>query len=324
MFKENPLNFAVVREDPLIESTLVRRHGSRRVLLVASGGCTALSLRASFPDLHLTLVDPNPAQLRHVERKARAWESGADLAGFNVGDTAPDGLNACGNFESLFRSLRNFVCDYILPEDELERLLTDKATLRGAISRLFSHRYWAPAFDLHFGDSLLNAMFGPEATRHAPKGSYPGYFRAVFECGLGAEGATSNPFLHHVFLSKYVNRPDSLPEYLKGPRLPARLELHEGTFDTVPDLEGYDLIALSNVFDWMSREAVARTAARLARETRPGTIVVFRQLNNHADFADLFGDSFTFDAAEAARLLAADRSLFYGKLNIGARKENDR
>src|SRR5690349_17004226 len=68
----NPVKFAVVREDPLVEDALVRRFGARRVLLIASGGCTALSLRALHPELELTLLDPNPAQLERVERKAAA------------------------------------------------------------------------------------------------------------------------------------------------------------------------------------------------------------------------------------------------------------
>ena len=38
------LKFAVVREDSALEAELVRRAGARRVLVVASGGCTALNL----------------------------------------------------------------------------------------------------------------------------------------------------------------------------------------------------------------------------------------------------------------------------------------
>ena len=42
--------FAVVREDPDLEAELVQHSGARAVLLVASGGCTALTLLHRFPN----------------------------------------------------------------------------------------------------------------------------------------------------------------------------------------------------------------------------------------------------------------------------------
>jgi hypothetical protein len=47
--RDNPVQFAFVREDPEIEASLVRRDHSGSALLIASGGCTALSLQALFP-----------------------------------------------------------------------------------------------------------------------------------------------------------------------------------------------------------------------------------------------------------------------------------
>jgi S-adenosylmethionine-diacylglycerol 3-amino-3-carboxypropyl transferase len=330
MSRANPIQFAVVREDPEIEAAIVRRTGARRVLLVGSGGCTALSLRALFPGLELTLVDPNPAQLDLVDRKAAALAAGAARRRFNVDDDAPDGLNACGNFESLFRLLRDFVRELILPADELAALITDPARVGEAPAALFSHRYWRPAFDLFFSESLLVAMFGPEAVRHAVPGSYPGYFRGVIERGLGAAGAERNYFLHHIFLGRYVERPGCLPPYLERAGDPASLPaplfaspwytaIH-GRMDAVRDFGAYDVIGLSNIFDWTDRADVAALAARIKREARPGATVVFRQLNNPSDFAASFAPEFRFDAPWAARLHAADRSLFYSALHIGTRE----
>ena len=66
--KDNPIQFAVVREDPLIEAEVIRASGAERMLLVGSGGCTALTLQTLFPNLALTLVDPNPAQSVLIKR----------------------------------------------------------------------------------------------------------------------------------------------------------------------------------------------------------------------------------------------------------------
>ena len=70
--KDNHVQFAVVREDPKIEAELVCLHQVSEVLLIASGGCTALTLQALFPDLRLTLLDLNPAQLELIKKKRQA------------------------------------------------------------------------------------------------------------------------------------------------------------------------------------------------------------------------------------------------------------
>ncbi len=58
-----PLGFAQVREDALIDVDIVSRLSpGPRVMLVASGGCTAAALAASEPSL-LHLVDLNPVQI---------------------------------------------------------------------------------------------------------------------------------------------------------------------------------------------------------------------------------------------------------------------
>src|SRR5713226_4841071 len=59
-----PLAFAQVREDPLLDQAVVARlPGSARILMVASGGCTAAWLAASAKVARIHLVDPNPAQI---------------------------------------------------------------------------------------------------------------------------------------------------------------------------------------------------------------------------------------------------------------------
>ena len=70
--RDNKVQFAVVREDLMVEAELVRLTNANNVLLIASGGCTALTLQALFPDLHITLFDFNSAQLERVREKMSA------------------------------------------------------------------------------------------------------------------------------------------------------------------------------------------------------------------------------------------------------------
>jgi S-adenosylmethionine-diacylglycerol 3-amino-3-carboxypropyl transferase len=307
MPRSSNLQFAVVREDPGLEARLLQRMTGRRVFLIASGGCTALHLLSEFPGLQLTALDANPAQLRHVQAKLDALSRGDGLDAWQA-------LSQCGNFESLFRSLRLFLEDMVAAPEEWERLLQDASL---SPEPIFSHKYWSVAFDLFFHDRLLVAMFGPHAIQHASPGSYPRYFQSVFERGLTRPDRVWNYFLHHILLGRYLSQ--ALPEFLRKPSASTEIRLVQDSIEHAPDFAGYDLISLSNLFDWMDAGVIAKVTDRLSREARPGAFVLLRQLNNHDDFRPRFA-GFRFHTALAQELLAGDRSLFYNRLLI-AEKE---
>ena len=317
---DNDVQFAVVREDPMVEAELVRLTKASNVLLIASGGCTALTLQALFPDLHITLVDFNPAQLERVREKVSALRD-ADAATrcrrFNIETRDPSGLNQNGNFESLFRGLRAFIFDLVADEAEIRLLFEEKGRLANVSEVLFSSKYWSVAFDLYFSDSLLNAMFGPDATQHAEPGSYPRYFQTLFEKGLTSANAFDNYFLHHVFLGYYLQRPASLPYYLLAPPAEYRFQMVEGTLDQVPELQRFDLISLSNIMDWMPLVEIASLIGHLQNRMKPGATVLYRQLNNDTDLSTYFGDSFAFNAALGIGFQEIERSLFYSSVHVG-------
>lgn len=321
--RNNNVQFAVVREDPMVEAELVRLTKASNVLLIASGGCTALTLQALFPDLHITLVDFNPAQLERVQEKMRALRN-VDAATrdrrFNIGTSDPEGLNQNGNFESLFRGLREFIFDLVADAAEIRALFEEKDQLAKVSEVLFSSKYWSVAFDLYFSDSLLNAMFGPDATQHAEAGSYPRYFQQLFEKGLTSLNAFDNYFLHHVFLGYYLQRPASLPYYLLSPPTDCRFQMIEGTLDQVPDLQRFDLISLSNIMDWMPLAEIAVLINHLQNNIKSGATLLYRQLNNHTDLSTDFGDAFEFNAALGVRFQEVERSVFYSSVHVGKRR----
>ena len=321
--RDNKVQFAVVREDPMVEAKLIRLTRASNVLLVASGGCTALTLQALFPDLHITLVDFNPAQLERVREKMNALrdvDTTTRHRRFNIGTSDPKGLNQSGNFESLFRGLREFIFDLVADEAEIRRLFEDKDRLAEVSELLFSSKYWSVTFDLYFSDSLLNAMFGPDATQHAEAGSYPRYFQTLFERGLTSAAAFDNYFLHHVFLGYYLQRPASLPYYLLAPPTDYRFQMIEGTLDQVPELQRFDLISLSNIMDWMPLPEIVSLISYLQNEMKSGASVLYRQLNNYTDLSTYFGDSFEFNTALGVRFQEIERSLFYSSVHVGKRR----
>ncbi len=317
------VQFAVVREDPLVESTLIQAKSAHKVLLIGSGGCSALSLQSLFPDLHIALVDQNPAQLdliRHkVEIARRGLHTPLAKAALNIENSDATAANACGNFEALFRCFANFCHEFIVSRIDLHNAFKKAVSFAEIRDHLIGSRYWPVAFQLHFHDVFLHTMFGPGATQHAYAGSYPKHFQGVLEKGLRRSDAVDNYFLHHIFLGHYLDRPSALPIYLQREFQVRDMPLICGGIHTVLDLDKYDLISISNVFDWMSEIEIRSLATLLKQKMKAGATLLFRQLNHSKNFTSLLAPEFVFDDAAGERLLESDRSLFYSKINVATR-----
>lgn len=316
MAVDNLVQFAIVREDPEVERDVVDRVDAKSALLIASGGCTAFTLAAQRPLVALTLLDMNAAQLDLVRTKHAALIAHPPASEERTRLFCTDGeLSGCGNFESLFRGWRALLDDLVMPHAERERML-----LRGDGAResLTSNKYWAASFEMFFGDAMLEAMFTSAATQHAPRGSYPAYFRSVIERGLARADAAKNPWLHHVLLGHYVD--DALPTYLGATYTADRFAYVHASIADAPRFDAFDVISLSNLFDWMDGDATAQVARRIVSECRPGSAVIVRQLNNGAPVEELFAPAFTFEQALSSELHARDRSMFYERLLVLVRK----
>jgi S-adenosylmethionine-diacylglycerol 3-amino-3-carboxypropyl transferase len=316
---EERLAYAVIREDARLEGDLVNRIRAKRVLTVASGGCVALSLSSRFPGLEVTAFDTSRAQLDHLAKKADAARA-RDLVALNVENASSRGLNQCGELEKVFRLLRAFFEEFIASHGELLTFFTrgrplielDRMVLRWTTSR-----YWRAAFHACFTDVLLKTTLGAQPLRHAEEGTHPAYFQRAFERGLRRDGAPENPFLQHVFLGGY--RRGCEPHYIRHGGALAIERVH-GTLLDVPDLERFDIVSLSNLFDWLSDEETARWAAHLKAKLRPGAAVLIRQLNNTRKLRPFFEPEFRFDGALGRSYFLRDRSLFYNRIEVGTRQ----
>jgi S-adenosylmethionine-diacylglycerol 3-amino-3-carboxypropyl transferase len=162
-------------------------------------------------------------------------------------------------------------------------------------------------------------MFGQEAIQHAPKNSYPRYFQDLLEDGLKRADATKNYFLHHIFLGYYFDRRECLPPYLANPNFEFQSELINGYLSNIKEIESYDYIMLSNIFDWMDLESV-KEHCRILSKMKKGAILVLRQLNSSLDLQSFLKETFFFHDSLAEDFLKKDRSLFYEKLIIAEKK----
>jgi len=324
----SPLQFAVVREDPGVELDVVDASDAQRILMIASGGCTLLSLLASSSTLHIDAVDPNPSQLDLCRRKLQAWATSFDDDGrltddakpqWGIGHDAEGALHTGGNFETLFQQLRQFLHAFVVDEHDLVAAFAND-TVHEFVTSWSSHPYWVVAFELFFSDALLNQMFTPAATQHAPAGSYPSYFRCRLEQALSSSTAGRNPYLQHVFLGHYLDDEHTQwPLFLTTPSptdAVDRVAFHQTLMQDAPAFGAFDVVTLSNILDWMNDDAKDVLAQRLREEMAAGAWLITRQLNNPTDLADVLGDAFAEDDARSAHWTQHESAAFYERVRV--------
>jgi S-adenosylmethionine-diacylglycerol 3-amino-3-carboxypropyl transferase len=311
--KKNPIQFAVVREDPQIEMDIVNNFALERATLIGSGGCTAFCLKALKPEIEITLIEPNAAQTELIKTKSWILKGLHLPTMFGLENSSVKSLIECGNFESLFRQFRLFVQEFIVSEPEIEKSFQTNSPQ--IWEEVFAHPYWQVAFDLFFSDAMLVTMFGEAAIQHAPKNSYPAYFRRRLEKGLRRDDFHRNYFLHHIFLGRYLLKTNSLPFYLFHSIKNLDFEFFNDFAQNFEGFTGKQLAHFSNIFDWCDGGIVRQIAARAAEGLEKGSVVTFRQLNNRKDYRAFFGASFRW--LETGEIVERDRSLFYEKIEIG-------
>jgi S-adenosylmethionine-diacylglycerol 3-amino-3-carboxypropyl transferase len=354
------LAFSQVREDWRIEWQILDRLQRRadqpplRVLLVASGGCTALSLLAHPSVGQIDAVDLNPAQLELVELRRSVLQhlsspEQLDLIGDSQAEefcsTADQrlaiyerlrphlpgptrafwdarqnqigyGVNQVGRFEQLFRELAlTFTRQDMQP-------LTDP-------DEAIQPPFWQAIFGRVFERQKLIALFGEAAVNYSMDRSFGSHFATVFAQALDQFEPTENYFLTQIWTGRYAPGPDGLPLYLQPAALPtiqpnlSKLRLHAGKFvEQLQRLAGagqYDLIQFSNLSDWMPAAERDQMLSLIRSSLSPGGAVIGRRLNGDHNLTNMMADYFEVDRPLSRALQIADRSFFYPEVVIGWR-----
>lgn len=347
-----PLAFSQVREDPRLDIAVVRALPARpRIAMIASGGDTALMLAREDP-AHLLLVDMNPAQLAltrfkwhlaghgsrrralellgHLPHPERAAALAVELAAAELpaevfgppAFVAEAGPDHAGRYEVLFAKLR---AELAAVSTELMAWLLEENADTAA-------RQIAPGTPL--GDALDTALaqvmalanlvqlFGEEATRN-PRQPFDRHFARRIRAACTGEAPARNPFLWQMLAGRFPagtaydwyqeeGPPGPLPEMIHGRMLEVLRSLPAGDFD---------LVHLSNIFDWLSPAEAAACLEAAQRVLRPGGRVILRQLNSSLDVPALaLEGGIAWDLPLGARLQAADRSFFYPAIHVGSRR----
>jgi S-adenosylmethionine-diacylglycerol 3-amino-3-carboxypropyl transferase len=248
--REDRLFFAQVREDPRLEIEALAPLADANVVVVSSGGCTALSLLAAGAG-HVTAVDLNAAQNHLVELKVAAlrWLTMPEIMSFfGVARGTPErrartyrtirpllseraaefwdahedllgrGALACGVSEQFISVVVKVVKVFIHGRRKIERLLSLQSLeeQREFFDREWNTRRWRLLFPTLLNRWTFNRAYDPAFFRGVENPSFAAHFRRLVEHALCDVPVGSNYFLHQMLLGTYPNRvPGGLPPYLE-------------------------------------------------------------------------------------------------------------
>jgi len=318
MNNDKNLMFAVTREDPSLELYLTKFTNATDVLTVASGGCMPLELKYQIPNINVTAFDFNSTQIEHCKNKIDAIEK-FELNKLNIDNENQEMLNQCGQFESMFRLLRFLFLEFISSENELKYFFSensDQLDREEIVNKWNKNKYWESTFHQVFCDEFVHSIFDETATQNAAPNSYPKYFEKVFLDGLVKKNSNNNPWLHHIFLGKYLS--GKCLEHIESKKK-IKINFIHGQLTDIKHISKFQLISLSNIFDWSDNTLVEKWANHL-KKLNSGSYVTIRQLNNNRDVKKYFQKEFNEEKSIAEKFLKKDRSLFYNNYIIFKKK----
>lgn len=243
------LYFAQVREDPLLEIEALAPAPDRTLVVVGSGGCTALSLLAAGAG-QVAAVDLNPVQSSLVELKATAvselgtvqassFLGGAPMPAADrracydrlkgqLGPAARECFDAhpgwiergvlnAGVTERFIGAVIAAVRLFIHPPGRIRRMLGCQTLeeQRRFYEREWDTRRWRLMFGVLLNRAVFRKAYHPAFFQHVDNPSFAHHFRTLAEHTLTEVPVSNNYFVHHMFTGSYpVGVPDGVPPYL--------------------------------------------------------------------------------------------------------------
>lgn len=247
--RNDRLFFAQVREDPRVEIAALAPRASDRIIVVTSGGCTALSLLAAGAgDVHAVdlncaqnhLADLKFAAVRGLERRtAIAFLGGAPVSGEErLATYAPlrseltpaarsywdrrrsairRGVLNAGVSERFIGLVAWLVRHVVQTPGGVERLLASRTLdeQRALFAREWNTRRWRWLFAALLNRWALSRAYDPAFFAHVGRANFAEHFRRLAEHALTEVPVADNYFLHQMLTGRYpVDHPDGVPPYL--------------------------------------------------------------------------------------------------------------
>ena len=246
---DDRLYFAQVREDPGAEIAALEPSSDDSLVVVGSGGCTALSLIAAGAG-QVTAVDVNRSQSHLIELKLAAVSAlsrdetlaflGATdavsrdrldtyvrlrpfitVAARSYWDARPAlvdaGVLGGGVTEQFIRTLVGAMRVLVHPRARLERMLACESieAQRALFASEWNTRRWRLFFALLLNRRVFRRTYDPAFFAHLERPSFAEHFRRCAEHALTELPVGDNYFLHHMITGRYpADRAQGVPPYL--------------------------------------------------------------------------------------------------------------
>ena len=97
------------------------------------------------------------------------------------------------------------------------------------------------------------------------------------------------------------------------------ITMMESSILSLDNIPSYDIVSLSNIFDWSSEDIVKKHAKYLS-QMKKGAAIIIRQINNHKNWIEIFNDYFTEDKSFDRYWQENDRSMFYDHIRLFIKK----
>ena len=247
--RHDRLYFAQVREDPLLEIEALAPTDGQRLVVVGSGGCTALSLLAAGAG-RVVAVDLNPTQNSLTELKAVALDElgperamaflgGASLSGARRGVAYEDlkgrlspaarqwwdghqraierSVLDAGVTERFIAAVTSAIRLSIHPPGRIRRLLQCRTLedQRRFYDQEWNTRRWRLMFDVLLNRAVFRKAYQPAFFAHVDNPSFARHFRTVAAHTLTEVPVVTNYFVHHMLTHAYPQGvPGGVPPYL--------------------------------------------------------------------------------------------------------------
>lgn len=248
---EDKLYFAQVREDPVLEIEALEPGPGDTVVVVSSGGCTALSLLAAGAG-KVVAVDLNTAQNNLVELKAAAvarlptpdavaFLGASPLSGPTRWATytrlrpelSPQtqrywdgrrraierGVLGSGVSERFIGLIVGVTRVAIHPPSRIRRLLACRTLdeQRALYRAEWDTRRWRLLFKVLLNRAVFRRTYHPAFFEHVDNPSFADHFHRVVGHTLTNVGVADNYFLHQMLTGAYPDHvPGGVPPYLAG------------------------------------------------------------------------------------------------------------
>jgi S-adenosylmethionine-diacylglycerol 3-amino-3-carboxypropyl transferase len=353
---DDRLYFAQVREDPLLEIELLEPTADDSIVVVGSGGCTALSLLAAGAG-RVTAVDLNRSQNHLIELKLAAaslpWSATLGLLGARR--WSPDdrraayddcrfmlttaarrywdsrlsvvekGVLNAGVTERFIRAVVFALETFVHPRARIERMLEcesieDQTEL---FDREWNTVRWRAFFQLLLNRVAFRRAYDPAFFSHLEQPSFAAHFRERAEYTLTRLSVRENYFLRHMLTNEYSM--DSLPPYLSeaGRRVVAEsrdaLTLVDGSVtDYLRTLEPGSVsgFALSNICEWLSPSDVHELFAQVVRTARPNARLCFRNFVGWTEVPDRWRGTVVEDRGVGEEMISRDRAVVQRRIAV--------